>query len=277
MSVCVCVCLRVSLCVCVCVCVCVRVCVCDCVYVHRCLHSSSHRYKYVVMTKPEFEPEIEDNRQLRILALAPPTFTVIDTFGHGVRSIASSSGADAAHDGRGAELGICRFELVVDDEDDAVHISVVGDHAELGEWREEDGVPLEREGNTNVWVATARLPLGVPIRYKFVVSRAAICDTSPPPHRTLRIGVDGSKTHVSEHIHEASPPPMPTNEVAKISKGKGKSIATSSLCQFDVKVPGAPEASNVFLLGSHEFLGEWQVAFVWLCVREKKREEGKRE
>ena len=35
--------------------------------------------------------------------------------------------------------------------------------------------------------------------------------------------------------------------------------ASSCLCQFEVRVPNAKEGTTVSLLGSHEFLGEWEL------------------
>ena len=53
------------------------------------------------------------------------------------------------------------------DGDDISQIHVVGAHDALGAWREEDGIPLEKEEGSNLWVGTAVLPLGEEIIYKY--------------------------------------------------------------------------------------------------------------
>ena len=42
--------------------------------------SQDIQYKYIVLTKPQYEPKIDGNRRLDIATDAPNLFTVIDTF-----------------------------------------------------------------------------------------------------------------------------------------------------------------------------------------------------
>ena len=126
-------------------------------------------YKYVVLNNPEYEKHVEGNRVLEITPDAPGSFTVVDVFDGVVRSLTGiSSSGDSASSG----VGTCRFELMLEEGQDVSQIQVVGAHPALGGWREGDGIPMERE-SSNLWVATAKLPLDVQIEYKIVVWNTA--------------------------------------------------------------------------------------------------------
>jgi hypothetical protein len=139
---------------------------------------------------------------------------------------------------------------------EADHISVIGDHPALGSWREEDGIALEKQRGSNVWSAAVHIPRGHEVTYKYVISQSPITDVVGTQNRHLQTTADGAKVHVQDNIHHPSKPLVPVGKVDMSRKGTSP---TSALCQFDVTVPGAPLGTSIFLLGSHEFLGEWQV------------------
>ena len=215
-------------------------------------------YKYVVLTQPEYEPNIDENRQISISPSSPGDLTIVEFLGNGARSLQVGGIATGGQE----SMTECRFELVVDDEE-ADQISLIGDHPSLGDWCEDDGISLERQGKSNLWAATVALPSGSTISYKYLVWRAPVTDVCGLENRHLHVAADGAKTHVKDNIYHISPP------LSHASKPQGSrkpgSKAASSLCQFDVVVPGAAEGTRVFVLGSHDFLGDWQVCtYVWL-------------
>ena len=133
------------------------------------LHENQEvQYKYVVLSKPQYESDIDGNRVLSIPNNTPEYFTVVDVMGDNVRSLA---GVDAGVSA--LNLGNVRFEVIVDDDRDVSQICVVGAHTALGTWKEGDGVEMKREEGSNVWVGTAELPLGQRVEFKFVVWRTA--------------------------------------------------------------------------------------------------------
>jgi hypothetical protein len=145
-------------------------------------------YKYVVVTDPEFEGSVDGNRLLDMSRGAPEAFTVIDRLGSGVRGLAATSEQPLeVLERHGPNLGVCRFELMADDLEDYSHVSVVGAHAALGAWRPEDGLPLVRDADSNVWAGVASLPLGEDVHFKFVVWRSATVDAAARQHRRLHI------------------------------------------------------------------------------------------
>jgi hypothetical protein len=218
------------------------------------LDAGEVQYKYVVLTQPEYEPHIDGNRLLSLAPAAPECISVVDVFSHGERSL---YGVENSGTGKGgADVTQCQFELMVDDGVEADHISVIGDHPALGSWREEDGIALEKQRGSNVWSAAVHIPRGHEVTYKYVISRSPITDVVGTQNRHLQTTADGAKVHVQDNIHHPSKPPVPVGKVDMSRKGTSP---TSALCQFDVIVPGAPLGTSIFLLGSHEFLGEWQV------------------
>ena len=217
------------------------------------------QYKYVVLTKPEYEPHFVGNRLLSV-APAARECTVVDVFGHSERSLEDVEPAEIQ--GGGAGMTLCRFELMTDNDMDNVdHISIIGDHQALGGWREEAGIALEREGGCSKWVAVVQVPKGHEVTYKYVIWRAAMVDICGEGNRHLHTTADGSKLHVQDNIHQLNDEAQPTRvgTAGMRREGGRRAVPVSSLCQFDVIVPGAPPGTTVFILGSHEFLGEWQV------------------
>jgi len=207
-------------------------------------------YKYVVLTEPEVEHKIEGFRELNIGDDAPPSFTVVDSFSDSVRSL---TGILPASEIASKAVGKCRFELMVDESETVAQVQVVGAHPSLGSWREEHGIPLEKEAGTNLWVGTAELPLDENVEYKFIVWREAMQDASGEKSRELHIPADASKIHMSDKINQAMPVSSDTTPAKRSAASH-----LSCLCKFDVEVDGAAEGTSVSLVGSHEFLGEWQ-------------------
>lgn len=144
-------------------------------------------YKYVVLTDPEFEQDVDGNRLLELSSSAPEAFTVVDRLDASVRGLATCLDAPQVLDPASASWGTCRFELMVDEAHEYSHASVVGSHPALGAWRPEDGIPLEREPDSNVWAIDAVLPLGEHIIYKFVVWRTVSMHAAAGHHRRLHI------------------------------------------------------------------------------------------
>ena len=211
--------------------------------------SQDIQYKYIVLTKPQYEPKIDGNRRLDIATDAPNLFTVIDTFSKTNRGLTRGYFQHALSP---EGLGECRFELVVHDSTDISQIYVVGAHPTLGSWREEDGVALEpAKPGSNVWVGTAHLPVGENLDYKLVVFRAG--SVAPQPVRNLTLPAGGGKLHVRDST-DSSSAQADTRAISHTTS------ASSCLCQFEVRVPNAKEGTTVSLLGSHEFLGEWELA-----------------
>ena len=225
------------------------------------------QYKYVVLTQPEYEPHFVGNRLLTLAPEAPECITVVDVFGHSERSLEGVEPAEIRESGAG--MTQCRFELMTDDDmEDVEHISVLGDHQALGGWREEDGIALERQSGSNLWSATVPVPRGHEVTYTYVMWRAAMTDACGQENRHLHTTADGTKLHVQDNINQLrEAPPV---RVGSAGVRRNGAVPASSLCQFDVTVPGAPPGTSVYLMGSHEFLGEWQVCVcvcVCVCVR----------
>jgi hypothetical protein len=206
-------------------------------------------YKYVVLTEPELEAHVKSNRALDILFEAPANFTVVENLGDGVRSLAG--GASVSQDSPSSGHSKCKFELVIDHGDDVLQVHVVGAHRVLGNWHEEDGMPLEKAADSNLWVGTAELPVGEDFEYKYVVWRKA--KQSSEQVYDLSVPVDGSKLHITDTLdsnHAMRSTPIVTSSNHK---------PHSCLCKFDLRADGMPEGTSVALLGSHEFLGAWEL------------------
>ena len=211
-------------------------------------------YKYVVLTDPELEGRVQQDRTLDVAADAPASCTVVDDLGRGTRSVAEGRECDAQR--AGDRLGKCRFELVVEDVE-VLQVHVVGEHPALGDWHHEGGVPLEREGGSSLWVADAELPRNQDIAYKFVVWRAAgssVADGASA-RRSLHIPTEGRKMLIKDRVGQESQ----NEDKSKPAVTMG-GASQSCLCTFDLQVDGASAGMSVSLLGSHDFLGEWQLA-----------------
>ena len=222
-------------------------------------------YKYVVLTAPAAEPHLAGSRLLSIAPAAPAAFTVVDTLSNTVRSLAGVATAAVAGADRGYRK--CRFELMLDKAEEALlQIHLVGAHAALGKWCEEDGVPLEKV-SANLWAADVELPSGEPLEYKYVVWRAA---KQPHEHtRQLRVPAASSKAHITDTLSLNSP--MDDEHAAHITPAVAAAAATSCLCKFDVTIEGVGEGASVALSGSHEFLGEWDLQRAVPMVRTNKK------
>lgn len=144
-------------------------------------------YKYVVLTDPEFEQQVDGNRLINISRNVPESFTVVDRLDCAVRGLATCSDRPQVLDPASASWGACRFELMVDPKHDFSHVSVVGGHPALGSWRPDDGIALERDVHSNVWAADTMLPLGDHIAYKFVAWRSDSMHAAAAQRRHLHI------------------------------------------------------------------------------------------
>jgi hypothetical protein len=160
------------------------------------VNETDAQYKYLVLTKPELEPHIDGDRTLDVHPDAPASCTIFESLGGVARSIAFAA-PTSDHLASSKSLVHCRFELVVDD-DEAMEILVFGAHPALGASHPEDGIHLIKEAESNIWVATADLPQGEEIAYKYVVWRSATRHMEKL--RQLHIPADGSKVHVSDSI-----------------------------------------------------------------------------
>jgi len=209
------------------------------------VNKSEVLYKYVVITDPEAETQ---NRTLTIPADAPASFTVFDTLGEGEQ--ARSLGMSDEHGS--STVSECRFEISVGDSDDVTEIQVIGSDPALGDWRVGNGVFMERQENSSLWVGSAELPVGRRIEYKYAVWRTG--QRGGLQRRKLHIPADGSKIHVRDKVDV----PTDASEAALVQRRS--SPQKSCLCQFDVEVDGADEGTSVSIVGSHELLGRFEPA-----------------
>lgn len=239
-------------------------------------------YKYIVQTLPEFE-SILGERPLYIAPDAQDNYRVSDVWGRGIRSLSTIANLSSTGTTQ------CRFEVTIDREaEKGDQVTVVGDHPLLGAWREEDGLVLTADSESNRWVGVVQVPRGQHLRYKYVVTRSAVSDK----HRRLHIGADrNKKVHVRDVIDQPPPTAEPataggskrepharipglrrlhswSSEMNEAGSQRENSAlifdpalpAATSLCQFDVRLPqDMGEGTRVFLLGSHDFVGDWQV------------------
>jgi hypothetical protein len=162
-----------------------------CVYIYL-IHTHTH----TPHTHTQEQINANSTRTLDMGTDAPEACTVVDHLARAVRSVAVRAVGTVSGD----RLGRCRFELAVEDHE-VLQVHVVGAHPALGDWNMENGLALEKEAGSSLWVAHAELPLKEDIGYKFVVWRAAREHSlGASTLRRLHIPTEGRKMVIKDRV-----------------------------------------------------------------------------
>jgi hypothetical protein len=226
-----------------------------------------HTHTHTPHTHTQEQINANSTRTLDMGTDAPEACTVVDHLARAVRSVAVRAVGTVSGD----RLGRCRFELAVEDHE-VLQVHVVGAHPALGDWNMENGLALEKEAGSSLWVAHAELPLKEDIGYKFVVWRAAREHSlGASTLRRLHIPTEGRKMVIKDRVGMEVLPEEKSKAFVRASPSSpalgGSGGSHSCLCTFDLHMEHAnatsealPQGLSVALVGSHEFLGEWQLA-----------------